>query len=285
MILFDDLAPWDEKIKYYNHHVNQQEDGFIVNKSNFEFIKIKPEEPLNKECRHFLNCSKLRKNPITNIDEGIEVVELLNKVTNLQKAKKSKKVHFFAHETSTIGKATIGTDTKIWHYCHIMDGASIGNHCNIGQNVFVQKGAIIGNNVKIQNNVSVYAGVICEDAVFLGPSMVFTNVNKPRSHFPCDEKYSKTLVKKGATIGANATIICGITIGEYSFIGAGAVVTKDVKPFAIMAGNPAKQIGWMSKKGKKLDLPIIGEPDKKYKAKSLEEKTVYNLLNGLLSTS
>ena len=151
---------------------------------------------------------------------------------------------FFAHPTAVIDKgAKIGKGTKIWHFCHIMSTAEIGENCVLGQNVFVAADVKIGNNVKIQNNVSVYTGVIIEDDVFLGPSMVFTNVSNPRSEINRKDKYEKTLVKKGATIGANATIVCGHTIGEYAFVGAGAVVTSDVKPFALVVGVPARQIG------------------------------------------
>lgn len=160
---------------------------------------------------------------------------------------------YFSHETAIINRdAEIGKKTKIWHFSHIMSGAKIGEGCNIGQNVVVSPNVILGKNVKIQNNVSVYSGVVCEDNVFLGPSMVFTNILNPRSEVNRKGEYIKTIVKKGATIGANATVICGITIGEYAFIGAGTVVTKDVVDYALIVGNPGKQVGWMSEKGFKL---------------------------------
>ncbi len=160
---------------------------------------------------------------------------------------------YFAHETAVIDAGCeIGEETKIWHFSHIMPNCTIGRNCNIGQNVFIASGVILGNNLKIQNNVSVYKGVICEDDVFLGPSMVFTNVINPRSAINRKSGYLKTTVKKGATIGANATIVCGNTIGEYAFVGAGTVVTKDVKPYALVIGNPGKQIGWMSEFGHRL---------------------------------
>lgn len=149
----------------------------------------------------------------------------------------------------------IGKQTKVWHFSHIMPRARIGKHCVIGQNVFIASNVIIGNGVKIQNNVSIYEGVICEDEVFLGPSMVFTNVTNPRSAVERKEEYQKTLVKKGASIGANATIICGNTIGQYAFVGAGAVVTKSVPDFALVAGNPARIMGWMSRYGHRLTEP------------------------------
>ncbi len=167
---------------------------------------------------------------------------------------------FFAHETAIIDEnCTIGSGTKIWHFSHIMSHCIIGERCNIGQNVVVCPKVVLGTNVKIQNNVSVYTGVVCEDDVFLGPSMVFTNILNPRSAIVRKEQYVKTLVQKGATIGANATVICGITIGKYALIGAGAVVTKDVKPYALIVGNPGKQIGWVSEYGHTLKFNTKNE--------------------------
>jgi UDP-2-acetamido-3-amino-2,3-dideoxy-glucuronate N-acetyltransferase len=163
------------------------------------------------------------------------------------------KVTYFAHDTAVIDDGcTIGADTKIWHFSHIMPDCIIGDGCNIGQNVVVMPGVTIGNNVKIQNNVSVYTGVLCEDDVFLGPSMVFTNVINPRSAIVRKDEYKKTTVRKGVSIGANATIVCGNEIGQYAMIGAGAVITKPVKPYALVVGNPAKQIGWVSEYGYRL---------------------------------
>jgi UDP-2-acetamido-3-amino-2,3-dideoxy-glucuronate N-acetyltransferase len=172
----------------------------------------------------------------------------------------------FIHETAVIDDgAQIGNGTKIWHFCHVMGTTQIGENCVLGQNVFVGNKAVLGNNVKVQNNVSVYEGVVCEDDVFLGPSMVFTNVVNPRSAVNRKEEFKKTLVKKGATIGANATIICGTTLGEYCFIGAGAVITKDVKPFALMVGVPARQKGWVSRSGAILgDDLVCPETGEKY---------------------
>ena len=169
------------------------------------------------------------------------------------------KQSYQSHETAVIDQnCKIGEGTKIWHFSHIMSGATIGEKCNIGQNVVVSPKVILGDNVKIQNNVSIYTGVICEDDVFLGPSCVFTNVNNPRSEVNRRGEYEKTWVKKGATIGANATIVCGITLGEYAFIGAGAVVTKDVSSYALVVGNPSKQIGWMSAYGERLEFNAEG---------------------------
>ncbi len=169
------------------------------------------------------------------------------------------KKEYFVHESSVIDEgAIIGKGTKIWHFSHIMTGSKIGENCNIGQNVVVSPDVILGRNVKVQNNVSIYTGVICEDDVFLGPSMVFTNIINPRSSIVRKGEYIKTLVKKGATIGANATIICGISIGSYSFIGAGTVVTKDVQPHSLVIGNPGKHIGWMSQWGQRLNFDSNG---------------------------
>lgn len=166
---------------------------------------------------------------------------------------------FFAHETAVIDEGCkIGKGTKIWHFTHIMPNCEIGENCNIGQNVAVSAGVKLGNNVKIQNNVSLYTGVICEDDVFLGPSMVFTNVINPRSAIIRKDQYAKTIVKKGASIGANATIVCGHDIGEFAFIGAGAVVTKNVPAYALVVGNPAKQTGWMSEYGHRLKFDDYG---------------------------
>ncbi len=165
----------------------------------------------------------------------------------------------FIHESSYVDdKVEIGTGSKIWHFSHIMSGSKIGNNCNIGQNVSIGPHVTIGNNCKIQNNISVYEGVELEDDVFCGPSMVFTNVYNPRCEISRKKEFRKTLVKKGATLGANCTIVCGVTIGCYAFIGAGTVVNRDVPDYALVVGNPAKQVGWMSRYGEQLNLPITG---------------------------
>ena len=185
---------------------------------------------------------------------------------------------YFAHETAVVDNGcVIGAGTKIWHFSHVMSGCKIGERCNIGQNVVISPGVELGNNVKIQNNVSVYTGVICEDDVFLGPSCVFTNVINPRSAVNRKSEYASTRVGKGATIGANATIVCGHDIGEYAFIGAGAVVTKHVPAYALVIGNPARQTGWMSEYGHKLTFGADGI------AICPESKEKYRLADGKVS--
>lgn len=182
---------------------------------------------------------------------------------------------YFAHETAVVDDGcTIGEGTKIWHFSHIMPNCTIGERCNIGQNVVVSPEVILGNNVKVQNNVSIYTGVVCEDDVFLGPSMVFTNVMNPRSAVNRRDQYSKTVVKKGASIGANATIVCGNDIGEFAFIGAGSVVTKEVPAYALVVGNPARQIGWMSAFGHRLTF------DEQGYASCPESNEKYHLTDG-----
>ncbi len=184
-------------------------------------------------------------------------------------------MEYFAHETAVIDEGCkIGQGTKIWHFTHVMPNCEIGEDCNIGQNCVISPEVVLGKNVKIQNNVSVYSGVICEDDVFLGPSMVFTNVTNPRSGVNRRGQYTKTLVKKGVSIGANATIVCGHDIGEYAFIGAGAVVTKEVPAYALVVGNPAKQIGWMSEFGHRLKF------DENGRATCPESDEVYELKDG-----
>lgn len=182
------------------------------------------------------------------------------------------------HESAYIdATAQIGGGTHIWHFCHVMKGSVIGSNCVLGQNVMIAPEVVIGNGVKIQNNVSLYTGVICEDEVFIGPSAVFTNVINPRSAVSRKQEYKKTILRKGATIGANATIVCGVTLGQYAFVGAGAVVTRDVPDYALVVGAPAKQIGWMSQRGQKLIFDSFG------KAVCPESKEWYTLEQGVVS--
>jgi len=184
-------------------------------------------------------------------------------------------MNYFKHESAYIDEGcTIGDDTKIWHFSHIMSGCKIGNGCNIGQNVVISPNVVIGNNVKIQNNVSVYTGVVCEDYVFLGPSMVFTNVINPRSEVNRHDEFMTTIIRRGASVGANATIVCGNEIGEYALIGAGAVITKPVAPYALVVGNPARRIGWVSRYGHRLHF------DKEGIAVCPEINERYRLSNG-----
>src|SRR5204863_1599150 len=214
--------------------------------------------PLREECRHFLECVKTRTAPVSDGEEGLRVLRVLDAC---QKALPNGPVPvetpladqptpqpFFVHESAYVDQgAEIGAGTKIWHFSHVMKGAQIGERSIIGQNVNVDGGTKIGNNVKIQNNVSVYTGTVIEDDVFLGPSCVLTNVTNPRSQVNRHSLYETTRLRRGCTIGANATIVCGVVIGRYAFVGAGSVVTKNVPDFALVVGNPAHQMGWMSR--------------------------------------
>lgn len=191
---------------------------------------------------------------------------------------KSEQQPYFVHESAYIdADCHIGKGTKIWHFSHLMTGCRVGNDCNIGQNVVISPNVVLGNNVKVQNNVSIYTGVICEDDVFLGPSVVFTNVINPRSAISRKSEYQTTHVSEGATIGANATIVCGVRIGRYAFIGAGAVVTRDVPDYALVLGNPAQHTGWMSESGHRLRF------DEEFLAICPETGEKYRLLNGVVS--
>ncbi|RKY00191.1 MAG: oxidoreductase [Spirochaetes bacterium] len=260
MAVFDDVSP-DKKLKIYDCKIDWI--GRLPTPSRKEeiVVEIDKVEPLWAEVVHFLECIKEGKTPKTDGEDGVQVLSILNACqTSLEKdgipvEVKSEKEKYFVHPTSIVEeRVKIGNGTKIWHFSHILPGSTIGENCNIGQNVVIGPNVIIGNRVKIQNNVSVYEGVTLEDEVFLGPSMVFTNVINPRSAIPRKSEIRETLVKKGATIGANSTIVCGHTIGSYAFIAAGAVVTKDVADFALVMGNPAKQKGWMCACGIKLNF-------------------------------
>lgn len=267
MIVFDDTKSWDDKLILYRNTITWNQGNIPqANKSEPEKIVIPQTEPLRNECEHFLKCCQTRTPPKSDGKEGLRVLKVLQAAqTSLSNEGKnvspdnlaSSAKNYFAHPTAVIdADAEIEDGVKIWHFSHIMQNAHIGKHCNIGQNVVISPGVTLGKNVKVQNNVSIYTGVVCEDDVFLGPSMVFTNVINPRSAVNRRGVYQTTLIKRGVTIGANATIICGIVLEEFSFIGAGAVVTKNTQPFALMVGNPAKQIGWMSRHGESLNLPI-----------------------------
>lgn len=247
MLVFDDVSK--EKLFLYPHKIEWIEGKMpVAKKENEQIIEVESGEPLKLELTHFIECVKDRKKPLTDGEEGLKVLKVLSQTNTSQSS--SNTTNYFVHESSYIDDdVTIGEGTKIWHFSHIIKGSKIGKNCIIGQNVVIGPDVTIGNKCKIQNNVSLYKGVELEDEVFCGPSCVFTNVYNPRAFIERKHEFRKTLVKRGATIGANATIVCGVTIGEYSLIAAGAVVKKDVPPHAIVAGVPAKQVGWACKCG------------------------------------
>ena len=267
MAVFDDTVAWEEKLKIYPHSIEWTGNVPTANKAEAECVEVLQDEPLRAECLHFMECIQQQTQPRTDAREGLQVLRVLNACqASLEQEKKinlSEKKNdsdYFTHETAVVDDhVEIGPGTKIWHFTHVLSGSKIGNQCNIGQNVVVGPNVEIGNGCKIQNNVSVYEGVTLGNNVFCGPSMVFTNVMNPRAAISRKNEFSKTLVRDGVTFGANCTIVGDVEIGEYAFIGAGAVVIKDVPAYALMVGNPARQIGWMSRFGKKMDLPLEGE--------------------------
>jgi UDP-2-acetamido-3-amino-2,3-dideoxy-glucuronate N-acetyltransferase len=259
MVVFDDTKP-DDKLVLYDRGIDFIKGEPVKREEDVEVVAFDDSEPLRNEMEHFLDCVANRKRPRTDANEAIAVLRVLRAAQNaLQSGSmtdSSINLGYHAHPSAAVDEgAAIGKGTKIWHYSHIMPKVKIGENCSLGQNVFVANNVTIGNNVKIQNNVSVYEGVILEDNTFCGPSMVFTNVKNPRSAVPrnTSEDYLATHIKKGATLGANCTVVCGATIGENAFVAAGAVVTKDVKPSALVAGVPARRIGWMCDCGFKLE--------------------------------
>lgn len=260
MAVFNDMEKKD-KLLLYPHSIEWKDQIPIANKAEAEPVPLEQGEPLAAECLHFLDSIRHRKAPRTNGEEGLKVLSVLQQCQQALEGKLPPKSNgnssttspFFVHDSAFIDDGvTIGKGTSVWHVSHILKGSQIGKDCKIGQNVVIGPNAIVGNEVKIQNNVSVYDGVILEDAVFCGPSMVFTNVINPRSEVPRMDERKNTIVRKGATLGANCTVVCGVTIGQYAFIGAGAVVTNDVPPFALVMGAPARVNGWMCICGKKL---------------------------------
>lgn len=271
MIVIDDTRPWNEKMVYYKNPIHWT-NGQVPTpaKPVGEFIVIAESEPLREECLHFLQCIASGVKPRTDATEGIRVLAVLQAAqSSLDKdgegirpiceTRNTENSEHFVHHSAQVDEgAIIGRGTKIWHYCHVLEGARIGQKCVLGQNVNVDSGAVIGDNVKIQNNVSVYSGVVIEDDVFLGPSCVLTNVTNPRSQVNRQKLYEQTLLQKGATIGANATIVCGVKIGRYAFVGAGTVVTKNVGDYAMVLGNPGRHRGWMSRHGHKLQFDLEG---------------------------
>jgi UDP-2-acetamido-3-amino-2,3-dideoxy-glucuronate N-acetyltransferase len=258
MAVFDDLEP-ENKLVIYSHRINWVERKPVAERDGGRAIPVSKQEPLRQECCHFLDCLDKKSRPVTDGQSALMVLRVLdacerslresgNPVPLVQNAPA-----YFAHPSAVIDQpCEIGEGTKIWHFSHIMAGSRMGRGCNLGQNVVISPSVTIGNNVKIQNNVSVYTGVELQDDVFCGPSMVFTNVINPRSHVNRRHEYKRTVVKRGATLGANSTIVCGVTIGSYAFVGAGAVVTRDVPDHALVVGVPGKQVGWMCVCGERL---------------------------------
>jgi UDP-2-acetamido-3-amino-2,3-dideoxy-glucuronate N-acetyltransferase len=267
MAVFDDTAPdWEDKLVLYRHAVkwNGAVPEFV--KGAGEKIAVEKGEPLRAEMQHFLDCVAGKCSPRTDAAEAIGVLEVLSVAQRALDGGSPVTIspnsniaaNAFIHESAVIdADVTIGENTKIWHFSHILGHSRVGARCVIGQNVTIGPDVSIGNGCKIQNNVSVYKGVTLEDDVFCGPSMVFTNVLTPRAHVERKNEFAATLVKRGATLGANCTIICGHTIGEYAMVGAGAVVTKDVEPHALMLGNPARRAGWVSRSGERLGTDLV----------------------------
>jgi UDP-2-acetamido-3-amino-2,3-dideoxy-glucuronate N-acetyltransferase len=263
MAVFDDTA--ENKLVLYSHRIEWKNRIPTVVKAQGEVIVCEEREPLQEECRHFLSCVATRRRPTTDAEEGLRVLRVLDACQRslLQKGvivevsrTQASGPSYFAHESAYVdGGAKVGAGTKVWHFSHIMKGAQLGENCTIGQNVNIDRDTSIGDNVKIQNNVSIYSGTIIEDDVFLGPSCVLTNVMNPRSQVNRHALYETIILKRGCTIGANATIICGVEVGRYAFVGAGSVVTKNVPDYALVMGNPARQVGWMSRHGHRLSCP------------------------------
>jgi UDP-2-acetamido-3-amino-2,3-dideoxy-glucuronate N-acetyltransferase len=259
MAVFDDLEKKD-KLLLYPHSIEWKHHLPIANRAEAQPVEVATEEPLRAECVHFLECIRSRRRPRTDGEEGLRVLTVLQQCQEAleEKAQSARKTHstekhWFAHESAHIDEGVeIGQGTSIWHVSHILKGSRIGKDCKVGQNVVIGPNVRIGDGVKIQNNVSVYEGITLEDFVFCGPSVVFTNVMNPRSEIPRMSELRPTLVRKGATLGANCTIVCGVAIGRYAFVGAGAVVTRDVPDYALVVGSPARINGWMCECGVKL---------------------------------
>lgn len=284
MAVFDDMA--EHKLVLYPHRVEWKNRIPTAVKADGENVELEDREPLRAECQHFLECMDSHSTPVSDGAEGLRVLRVLDACQRalqnggtapeaLNTKSQSKERNYFVHESAYVDEgAEIGAGTRIWHFSHVIKGAKIGERCVIGQNVNVDGGTVIGNNVKIQNNVSVYTGVMIEDDVFLGPSCVLTNVSNPRSQVNRHSLYETTRLKRGASLGANATVVCGVTIGRYAFVGAGSVVTKDVPDFALVVGNPARQIAWMSRHGHKLAAPdasgVMTCPESGYRYKEIQ---------------
>ncbi len=268
MAVFDDTLPWEEKLLLYPHRIKWENNLPVPVKAEAEKPLVPQAEPLKEECRHFLDCMAGNRQPVTDGAEGLRVLQVLKAAqrsmdqgscairleeTPGRPDAASTPADYFVHPTAVIDdKVTIEPEVKIWHFSHILANTTIGQGCNIGQNVVIGPDVAIGQSCKIQNNVSVYQGVTLEEGVFCGPSMVFTNIYNPRAEIRKMDQVRPTRVKKGATLGANSTIICGLTIGRYAFIGAGAVVTRNVPDHALVVGNPATRIGWACHCGERL---------------------------------
>jgi UDP-2-acetamido-3-amino-2,3-dideoxy-glucuronate N-acetyltransferase len=288
MAVFDDTA--EHKLVLYPHRVEWKNRVPTAVKAQGEVVDPDSYEPLRAECRHFLDSLVSRKPPVSDGEEGLRVLRVLDAcqralengaiVLESPEPKTEKPERpYFVHESAYVDEgADVGAGTKVWHFSHVMKGARIGERCIIGQNVNIDGGTMLGRNVKIQNNVSIYTGVVVEDDVFLGPSCVLTNVTNPRSQVNRHSLYETTWLKRGCTIGANSTIVCGTTIGRYAFVGAGTVVTKDVKDFALVVGNPARQVGWMSRHGHRLESPdangVMVCPESGYRYQVMEDETL-----------
>jgi UDP-2-acetamido-3-amino-2,3-dideoxy-glucuronate N-acetyltransferase len=261
MAVFDDVAN-DSKLVLYPHVIVWKGQTPVPNKANGRPVAIEKAEPLRAECEHFLDCLRHRQAPRTDGQEGLRVLTVLQQCQNAltangRKAREgaSRTRDYFVHPSAFIDEdVEIGTGTSIWHVSHILRNSRVGKDCRVGQNVVIGPNVCIGDGVKIQNNVSVYEGVTLEDQVFCGPSVVFTNVHNPRSEIQRMDELRPTLVRYGATLGANCTIVCGVTIGRYAFVGAGAVVTKDVPDFGLVVGNPAQVVGWMCACGHRIKI-------------------------------
>ncbi|MGK2741208.1 Gfo/Idh/MocA family oxidoreductase [Tepidicaulis sp. LMO-SS28] len=260
MAVFDDRAPLEQKLALYPHKLNWQNGMPAPEAADAQYLPLPEAEPLRLECQHFIDSVAENQKPRTDGDEALRVLKVLLAADPAAARKgggdrfPGVKIHESAYVDDPV---SIGEGTKIWHFSHLLGNVEVGRNCSIGQNVVIGPNVKVGNNCKIQNNISLYDGVELEDGVFCGPSCVFTNVNNPRAEIERKDEFRKTLVKRGASIGANATVVCGHTLGEYCFIAAGATVTKDVPPYALMAGVPAKRIGWMSKAGVRLGADLV----------------------------
>jgi UDP-2-acetamido-3-amino-2,3-dideoxy-glucuronate N-acetyltransferase len=298
MAVFNDVEPKD-KLLLYPHSIEWKNQIPVASKAQAEPVSIDSWEPLRAECLHFLECVQTRHRPRTDGEEALRVLTVLQQC---QRSLESQAQHapeaptsaataaaasrpFFAHESAFLDEGVeIGEGTKIWHVSHILKNSRVGKKCNIGQNVVIGPNVSVGDHVKIQNNVSVYEGVTLEDSVFCGPSMVFTNIINPRSEVPRMHELKRTLVRRGASLGANCTIVCGTTIGQYAFVGAGAVVTKDVADYSLVVGTPARVVGWVCSCGEKLkfvdDAATCAACDKQYRQVGdgqTEHKTVQEI--------